>query len=77
MEHYPKREVVFYLLKNPYYKIKSRRQLLQLADLITVSLRKLLIVLLILIICSQALLQNETIRHWITGVDQEEGIRLN
>ncbi|WP_141501032.1 hypothetical protein [Paenibacillus luteus] len=58
-------------------KNKSRKQLVRLADEVSAILRKIIITLLILLICSQALLQNNAVRHWLTGVDQWEGTRLN
>ena len=53
----------------------SRKQLLQLAHNISSILRIILIMLLIVIVVSQIALQNNTIRHWLTGVDRWEGAR--
>ncbi|WP_139994654.1 hypothetical protein [Paenibacillus paridis] len=58
-------------------KKKSRKRLVRLTDEVSAVLRKIIITLLILLFCSQALLQNNAVRHWLTGVEQWEGTRLN
>ncbi|NIK77561.1 cell division protein FtsX [Paenibacillus castaneae] len=58
-------------------KYKNRKQLLQQTEQISKLLRKIITILLILLLCSQALLQFNTVRHWVTGVDEWEGTHLN
>jgi cell division protein FtsX len=55
----------------------KRMQLVKLADKISGIIRRIIIVCIILLIFSQAALQNNAVRHWLTGVDQWEGTRLN
>ncbi|MDQ0058216.1 hypothetical protein [Paenibacillus harenae] len=50
--------------------------MIKLSDEVSAVLKKIIISLLILLVCSQAALQNDTIRHWLTGVDRWEGISL-
>ncbi|WP_424766094.1 hypothetical protein [Paenibacillus sp. sgz302251] len=65
------------MLRKIINRKRKRKQLLHLTDEVTAILRRIIISLLILLVCSQAALQNHTIRHWLTGVDQWEGTRLN
>ncbi|WP_337101767.1 hypothetical protein [Paenibacillus sp. YIM B09110] len=57
-------------------KKKSKKQMIKLSDEVSAFLKKMIITLLILVVCSQAALQNDMIRHWLTGVDRWEGTRL-
>jgi hypothetical protein len=61
----------------PIFKKRSRKQMLKLTEDVSSVLRKIIITLVILLVCSQAALQNDAVRHWLTGVDQWEGTRLN
>lgn len=63
--------------KRIFGKKRSRKKWLKLTEEVSNVLRKIIITLLILLVCSQAALQNNAIRHWLTGVDQWEGTRLN
>lgn len=65
------------MIRKPFTKKRSRKQLLQLTEEVSSVLRKIIITLLILLVCSQAALQNNVVRHWLTGVDRWEGTRLN
>ncbi|RCW51135.1 hypothetical protein [Paenibacillus prosopidis] len=65
------------MIRKPFTKKRSRKQLLQLTEEVSTVLRKIIITLLILLVCSQAALQNNVVRHWLTGVDRWEGTRLN
>jgi hypothetical protein len=58
-------------------KKRSRKQMLNLTEEVSSVLRKIIIGLIILLVFSQAALQNNAVRHWLTGVDQWEGTRLN
>lgn len=58
-------------------KRRTRKQLLLLSEEVSAVLRKMIITLLILLVCSQVALQNNEIRQWLTGVDRWEGTRLN
>lgn len=60
-----------------FFKKIKREQLLRMTDKVSYLLRKIVVGLLIFVVCSQILLQNEKVRHWVTGVDQWEGTRLN
>ncbi len=64
-------------MRRQVFKIRNRKQLLRLTDEVSAILRKIIITLLILLVCSQAALQNDTVRHLLTGVDRWEGTRLN
>lgn len=63
--------------KTIFGKKRSRKKWLNLTDEVSRILRKMIITLLILLVCSQAALQNNAVRHWLTVVDQWEGTRLN
>ncbi|MGM0880493.1 MAG: hypothetical protein ACQEXQ_05555 [Bacillota bacterium] len=65
------------MIRKPFTKKRTRKQLLQLTEEVSSVLRKIIITLLILLVCSQAALQNNFVRHWLTGVDRWEGTRLN
>ncbi|MDQ8735479.1 hypothetical protein [Paenibacillus sp. LHD-38] len=65
------------MIKKLLHKKRSRNQMLKLTDDVSAVLRKIIITLVILLVCSQAALQNNVVRHWLTGVDQREGTRLN
>jgi hypothetical protein len=65
------------MIRKPFTKKRSRKQLLQLTEEVSSVLRKIIITLLILLVCSQAALQNNVVRNWLTGVDRWEGTRLN
>ncbi|OBZ17813.1 MULTISPECIES: hypothetical protein [Bacillales] len=65
------------MLKHIFRQKRSRKQMLKLTEEVSGVLRKIIIGLVILLVCSQAALQNNTVRHWLTGVDQWEGTRLN
>lgn len=65
------------MIRKPFTKKRSRKQLLQLTEEVSSVLRKIIITLLILLVCSQVALQNNVVRHWLTGVDRWEGTRLN
>lgn len=65
------------MIRKPFTKNRSRKQLLRLTEEVSSVLRKIIITLLILLVCSQAALQNNVVRHWLTGVDRWEGTRLN
>jgi hypothetical protein len=58
-------------------KKRSRKQMLNLTEEVSSVLRKIIIGLIILLVFSQTALQNNAVRHWLTGVDQWEGTRLN
>ncbi|WP_169081838.1 hypothetical protein [Paenibacillus sp. PL91] len=65
------------MLQRLFRKKRSRKQMLNLTEEVSNVLRKIIIGFIILLIFSQAALQNNTVRHWLTGVDQWEGTRLN
>lgn len=65
------------MLHRPFFKKRSRKQMLKLTEDVSSVLRKLIITLVILLVFTQAALQNNAVRHWLTGVDQWEGTRLN
>lgn len=65
------------MLQRLFRKKRSRKQMLNLTEEVSSVLRKIIIGFIILLIFSQAALQNNTVRHWLTGVDQWEGTRLN
>ncbi|WP_419873771.1 hypothetical protein [Candidatus Pristimantibacillus sp. PTI5] len=65
------------MIKKLLNKKRSRNQILKLTDDVSSVLRKIIITLVILLVFSQAALQNNAVRHWLTGVDQWEGTRLN
>ncbi|MNE81167.1 hypothetical protein D3C80_1777970 [compost metagenome] len=51
--------------------------MLRLTDEVSAILRKIVIILLILLACSQLALQNDMVRRLVTGVEKWEGDRLN
>jgi hypothetical protein len=52
---------------------KKRKRLIRLHDTIGAILGKIAIVLVILLICAQGALQNESVRHLLSGADRWEG----
>ncbi|OMF35183.1 hypothetical protein BK133_10740 [Paenibacillus sp. FSL H8-0548] len=58
-------------------KYNNRKRLIKWTDEISSIIKKIIITLVILLVCSQAALQNNSVRLWLTGVDQWEGTRLN
>lgn len=54
----------------------SRQALLRLTDVISRLLQNAVIVLLILLLLSQLVIQNDTIRGLVTSADRWEGTRL-
>ncbi|CAM4502349.1 hypothetical protein FHS16_004494 [Paenibacillus endophyticus] len=65
------------MLKKWFSRKKNTDTMIKLTDEVSAILRKIIITLVILLVCSQAALQNHAVRHWLTGVDQREGVRLN
>ena len=47
------------------------------ADAVSLWLGRLVAILLVLLVLSQALLQNDTVRLWLTNAERWEGIRLD
>ncbi|MGO4544237.1 hypothetical protein AB4Z29_05530 [Paenibacillus sp. 2TAB23] len=65
------------MLKKWFFRKKNTDAMIKLTDEVSAVLRKIIIMLVILLVCSQAALQNHAVRQWLTGVDQREGVRLN
>ncbi|WP_138753476.1 hypothetical protein [Paenibacillus sinopodophylli] len=63
--------------KKKLFRNIGRSEWVDLTDEVCAILRKIIIIFVILLIISQAALQNQAVRHWLTGVDQREGTRMN
>lgn len=65
------------MIRNLLHKKTNRKKMIKLTDEVSSVLKKIIITLVILLVCSQAALQNDTVRYWLTGVDQWEGTHMN